>query len=351
MKLIEISYWSRQFIKFGFILIVLAVIGGAVLKTAWGIYRSIIPPPVAAPTVGYGKLSPIPFPKKQKYNYKYTLETPTGELPKFPTTANVYLMPQFQSSFLRVDEATEIARNLGFTNKMEKVTETIYRFEHPEVPKTMDINIINKTFSISYNLAAKPELLNLKSNSKDTAQIAIESFLSSSNLLTDEYKGGQISVEYLKSNPPELVTANAQSESNFIRVNFFRKNYADLPVVTPSRTQANVWFIVSGDGYGSNQIIAGEYHHFPVDESNSSTYPIKSSDQAWKELIEGNAVIIKPLPSGQTDVVIRRIGLAYYDAGEAQQFFQPVIVFEGDNGFTAYLPAVTTEFQPILSYQ
>ena len=46
--------------------------------------------------------------------------------------------------------------------------------------------------------------------------------------------------------------------------------------------------------------------------------------------------------SGQ--VVIREVYLAYYDAGEQVEFYQPVIVFAGDNNFIAYVPAVTADY-------
>lgn len=343
MTLAEISYWSRQTIKYGFFFLVFVIVGGAIWKTAWGIYRSIVPPAPAAPTIQFGKLSGIPFPRTQTQSYQYTLQTPTGELPKLPPSVVVYLMPQFQSSFLGVDEATSIARNLGFTGNLEKVSSTVYRFEHTEVPKTLDINIVNKMFSISYNLGAKPELLFMRPSSTEDARRSVESYLGGGNLLSEDYKTGQIGYEYLRSDSTDLVATSSLSEASFVRVNFFRKNYAELPVVTPRKTQSNVWFIVSGEQAGPSKIVAGEYHHFPIDETKVSTYPIKTADQAWKELQSGKAAIVKPLPEGQTQVTIRRIYLAYYDAGEPQQFFQPVFVFEDGGGFAAYLPAVTDE--------
>lgn len=346
MTLAEISFYSRQTIKYGFFFLIVVIVGGALFRTAWGVYRTFVPPTPAAPTIQFGKLSGIPFPRTQTQNYQYALQTPTGELPNLPPSVVVYLMPQFQSSFLGVDEATSIARNLGFTGNLEKVSSTIYRFAHTEVPKTLDINIVNKTFSISYNLGAKPELLSLRPSSTEDARRSVESYLGGGNLLSEDYKTGQIGYEYLKSDPPELVQTTSLSESNFIRVNFFRKSYVELPVVTPGKTRSNVWFIVSGEMAGPNEIIAGEYHHFPIDETKVSTYPIKTAKQAWQELASGKATIVKPISEGQTKVTIRRIYLAYYDAGEPQQFFQPVFVFEGDGGFAAYLPAVTDEYYP-----
>ena len=37
---------------------------------------------------------------------------------------------------------------------------------------------------------------------------------------------------------------------------------------------------------------------------------------------------------------VRTVTLAYYDSLDPQNYLQPVFVFEGDDGFLAYVPAV-----------
>jgi hypothetical protein len=61
-------------------------------------------------------------------------------------------------------------------------------------------------------------------------------------------------------------------------------------------------------------------------------------DQAWKELVSGGGFIAKRTTENQ--VVVRKVSLAYFEANEQQAFLQPVYVFEGDGGFTAYVQAV-----------
>jgi len=36
--------------------------------------------------------------------------------------------------------------------------------------------------------------------------------------------------------------------------------------------------------------------------------------------------------------------LAYYDAGVPTDYYQPIIVFEGDQDFLAYVPAIASEY-------
>lgn len=310
-----------------------------------GVYRTLFPPPPPAPTVAFGKLSALPFPEKTlSKKYSYSLQTKTGELPDLPTAAVVYFMPQAASSFLDLDEAAKIARTLGFTEEAQALSETIYRFEHPSVPSSIDMNIVNKTFSLNYNLSATPELINLRPRSTEAAISAVRSLLSSAGLLSSDLAAGEAKVDFIKASPPNLVPAISLSEANFLRINLFRKAYDSLPVLTPDRNRSNVWFLVSGSSSRGQQIIAGEYHYFAVDQDRTATYPLKTVQEAWQEVLDGKAYVSSEPSSGESQVTIRRVYLAYYDSGQIQEFLQPIVVFEGDNGFSAYVPAVTAEW-------
>ncbi len=120
----------------------------------------------------------------------------------------------------------------------------------------------------------------------------------------------------------------------------FRKDYDDLPSVTLKPKEANVWFMISGARSRQDQVIAAEYHYYPVDEKQSATYPIKTAQKAWEELNSGGAFVTNLGNNERGNIVIRNIYLAYYDTGQYTQFYQPVVVFEGDNDFLAYVPAV-----------
>lgn len=252
-------------------------------------------------------------------------------------------MPQRTASFLDLDEATKLARSLGFSGNTTNISETIYRFDNRELPSSTDVDIVNKTFSVNYNLSASPELLGFRPRSAEDAVSAARSFLSSGNLLPEDLEMGQKTFEFLKAKPPSFITVASLSEANFVRVNLFRANYSELSVLTSDKKRSNVWFLVGGDKGGTSRIVAGEYHYFAVDVNQSSTYPVKTGEAAWEDLKNGRAFIISG-SEGAKDITIRKIYLAYYDSGEPQGFLQPIVVFEGDNDFAAYLPAVTDEY-------
>src|SRR3989344_2595472 len=344
MSLTETAFQTRRAIKFGLIFIVALITLNITWAVGYKIYRRVFPAPPPPPEVRFNKLPALVFDLKPALPaLTYTLQTPTGDLPNFPVQINVFFMPTPQSSFLNLDDANRVARSLNFSTPGTSLTEVIYRYTHPEVPETLDINIVNKTLSLSYNLAQDSSLLSLHPKSNEGTLAATRSFLNRASLLASDLDQGKQTFEYLKTAPDALQTVSSLSAANFIRVNLWRRNYDDLPIITPRIDRSNVWFLVSGSDSTPKQIIAGEYHYFAVNESQKSTYPIKTDTTAWDELQGGTGQIISA-PASSNQVVVRRVYLGYYDSGKVQQFLEPVVVFDGDNGFRAIVPAVTDQW-------
>lgn len=343
-SLTQVSITTRKVIRYGVYFAIFLVIARVVLGVGIKIYRTFFPAPPPPPTVSFGKLPKLPFPQKDKVNLTFTLETPEGGYPKLAPQAKVYFMPKPSSGLLSLDITREKVRNLGFDTKEEAVSQTVYRFRYKEVPATLTFDIVTGGFSISYDLAADPSILNKRPPAGEVAASNVRSYLSSANLLPSDLTG-PTTYEFLKPQEGKLVPALSLSDSNIAKVNFFRKSFDSLPSLTPDPTQANVWFLVSGEAQRGKQVVAAEYHYFSVDEGKTGTYPLKTSQAAWEELTKGGVYIASLGTNKEGDSIkIRRIYLAYYDAGTPTDFFQPIIVFEGDHDFVAYAPAVTSEF-------
>lgn len=345
MTLTQTAYHTRNVIKYGAILLAAAVL----LRFTWlgvhGIYRHFFPAAPPPPEVKFKKLPAVPFAPKAGLpsNFTFSLQTPTGQLPEFPLQANVYFIPAHQASFVNLDEASKTAARLGFSTTGTPLSEVIYRFAHEKVPATVDINIVNKTLSISYNLTADTRLLTLRPRSAEEVTQAATLALNQAGLLTNDLQKGKQTLEFLKSAPETLEPVASISEANFVRVNFWRQDYDNLPVVGPRKDRATVWLLVSGETSGPSQIIAGEYHYFPVAAEQKSTYPLKTAQEAWTDLTGNKGLVVSATPN-TNQIVIRRIYLAYYDSGTPQQYLQPVVVFDGDADFRAIVPAVTAEY-------
>jgi len=344
-SLTQVSIATRKTIRYGIYSIIAIIIARYIILAGVRIYRYFFPVPPPAPEVAFGKLPRLPFPQRSPTEgLSFSLETPEGGLPKFSYQAKVFYMPKVFTGLLSLDIAKDRATKLGFSPDGAEITETVYKFPHPKSPAELQISIATGVFSISYNLSADPSPLQEKPVAPEVAASKVRSFLSTSGLLPKDMEGPSKS-EYVKLVNDKIVGATSLSDANFVKVNLFRKDYDKLPSLTPDPTSANIWFIVSGKTEKEKLVIAAEYHYFPVDETKSSTYPIKTSQTAWDEFTAGKAFIAS-LGSNQAgkNITIRRIYLAYYDGGTQMDFYQPIIVFEGDNGFTAYLPAVTDAY-------
>jgi len=348
-SLTNISITSRKTIRYGIYFIIFLMVGRVFLSWGVKLYKRVFPAPPPPPTVKYGRLTKIPFPANSaKVNLTYILETAEGGLPtNIPTQAKVYFMPKSSANLLSLDSAKGKATALGFTSTPQKISDTIYKFTNPGHPVTLQMNIITNTFSISYDLTTDRSPIDQRPPVAEVAASKYESFLSEAGLLPPDLTGS-ITHDFLKISNGELISALSLSEANFVKINLFRKNYDDLPSLTGNPNQANVWAIISGSSTQAQQVIASEYHYHPIDESQFATYPIKTPQEAFTELQNGQAYIADlGINKDGNSVKIRRVYLAYFDPEADTEYFEPIYVFEGDNGFIAYLPAVTTEYYPV----
>ena len=343
-SLTQASIIARKIIRYGIFFLLFLIVGKFVLDLGIGVYKKLFPAPPPAPTVSFGKLPKLPFPEKSKINFGYTLETAEGGLPTLTGQTKVYFMPKLSPNLLSLDVTREKANSLGFLPTEQQVSPTLYRFTHRDSPARLEINIVTGIFSISYDLKTDPTPIERIPPAPEVAASQVRAYLSTADLLPTDLTG-PTTHEVLRIESDKLVSALSLSEADLIKINLFRKNYNDLPCLTSEVSKANVWFLVSGARERAKQMIAGEFHYFPVDEGKSATYPIKSAQEAWDELTSGNGYIAGVGLNKEGDSIkIRKIYLAYYDAGVPTEFLQPIIVFEGDKGFIAYVPAVTIDY-------
>ncbi|HTK03562.1 MAG TPA: hypothetical protein VL401_02215 [Alphaproteobacteria bacterium] len=344
-NLTRVAIGARKGIRYGIFLIIFILVGKVILDASIAIYLKTFPPAPPPPTVKFGKLTKIPFPANNiTAKLNYTLETPEGGLPtNIPTQAKVFFMPKISANLLALDVAKEKAKSLNFTSDAEQVSDIIYKFKNTDFPSTLQMNIITGTFSISYDLASDRTPIESRPPVAEVAASEFRSTLSSANVLPEDLSG-LTTHNFLKLSGGNLVTALSLSESDMVKINLFRKNYDNLPSVTGNPNEANVWALIGGSDNRDQQIIASEYHYHSVDESQFSTYPIKTPAQAFSELQTQPFIADLGVNKDGANLKIRRIYLAYFDPEEASDFYQPVYVFEGDNGFTAYVPAVTGDY-------
>lgn len=355
---------ARKVIKYGLVVFVLFLIVRAAFLAALNAYIASLPPKIPPPTVGFNKLPAIPFPlqKNELPDLEYKVETASGFLPEFPDQMKVFAFLPQVSNFNSFDKMVETAKVFGFTgnpiklNNNPNIVNRNYKFNHTRVPSTIDMDSVTGAFSISFNLAADPTPLLSPSRSADSAIDIIKDRLNEAKILNDDLSG-QISHIYLKASGQNLSEALSLSEADLVQVNLFRRNIDSVvdertkevkevgfPIKTADPNKANVWFIVSGSSEKDKEIISGEYRYFPYDANLVETYPIKTPEEALRDLVNGEGYVANIGRNLDGNITLTQIYLSYYDPAEPSEFLQPIVVFEGRDEFLAYVSAVKKDY-------
>ncbi|MSU26255.1 MAG: hypothetical protein EXS44_03275 [Candidatus Levybacteria bacterium] len=322
-----------------------AIIFTALIFTIWIIpivkqaKENLFPAPPMPPTVSFGKLPPIIFPKiNEKKTYTYNIETLSGKLPQLPITTKVHTIINPMQSLLLLKKSIRDANSVNFTSSPIYISELEYKWDNKNNPKqSLFLNILYRNFTITNNNSDILDPLEKTKPSRDESIKAVQ-------LLVNSLNHNSTDIDYTKTNytyykienniPMEIKnTANMQ----LIKINLFQNKINNLPIYYENPPYSTMNFLIDKN----NEILSGEFFHYSPKEENA-TYPIKLAELAFEELKKGKAYI--PYYGKVNKILIRNIFLAYYLGKENQQYIQPIIVFEGDDNFFAYVSAVSDEW-------
>lgn len=340
--LTETAYYSRKAVKFGSIGIVVLLVLRFAFITIQAAWKKAHPPAPPPPTVTFGKLPKLDFPERQNLpTFTFKLETISGSLPDLSTQAKVFFIPQPSPNFSTKENTKNWAKKLGFIKEPLETDQYFFKFSTDTVPRnTLEVDCLTRNFQLSYDWKNDLEILSKGSPPYDAQAVSTaKSFLQGAEVLTKDLMEGSSEIIYLKYLDGNLVNS-IYNESVFARVNLFRKKLEELKILSPNPKEANVSLLVSSSS-NNKGIIEAKYYHYPISENNFSTYPLKDSKTAWSALIGGKGFIANPGNNPEGKIIIRNAYLAYYESEQPQTYLQPIIVFEGDNDFFGYVPAVT----------
>jgi len=343
-NLTETAFYTRKTINW----MILSVIGYIILRLSWSILVALwlyfFPPQPPPPNHAFGKLPAIKFPPQASSSGQLTfrLETIEGTVPTASNSAAVYFMPKNAANLLGLPKAEEFATKVEFTGAPIQETKNVYRFEDPStILRQMRYDIISKNFIIRYLFEQDTSIFTERNIPLSSEAIEdSKNFLQNYGLLPEDFVDGDIKVQYLRFVGDKLVTTTSHSQADSIRIDFFRNRMNNVPVFTPNPDEGLINFIYSGSTINKKRVLQIAYTYWPVDFGTTGTYEVKTSSTAWQELQNGNGYIARSPKNGITNVTVRRVYLGYYDSIEPQTYIQPVFVFEGDDGFLAYVPAI-----------
>ncbi len=342
--LTETAYQTRKAINW----MILAIIAYIILRIFWSITSSIFlmifPPKAPPPTHAFGKLPPLQFPapvSSPSGTLTFQLETIEGTVPKASESATVFFMSKSAPNLLALTNATAFAKRLEFINEPIQETKYIYRYEDAEAPlRKLRYDIVTKNFILRYLYEQDMGVFTERNIAlEDAAKMEAKNILQTYNLYEKDIELGTTKVQYLKLSGNTLTQTTSQSQADAVRIDYFRQSVAGTQIVTPYPGEGPISFVFSGSTNIKKRVLQFAYTFWPVDYQTTATYALKPSSLAWTELQNGQGYIVR-YPKKTLTAVVRKVTLAYYDSIEPQTYLQPVFVFEGDNDFLAYVPAV-----------
>lgn len=346
-SLTQTAYYSRRIIKYGSIAVVILLIlrsGFIAFKAYWA---SAHPPPPPAPNVRFNKLPALRFPDRSNLpTITLKLETIAGKLPALAGQAKIYFVPKPSKGILVWDNAKAWARTLGFDQPPEEITLYDYRFTSNALPKTtLETNVLSRNFTLTFDWKDNLDIISQTTTPSENQAISLtKGFLQRAQSLPSDLADGPSEALYLKYVNNVLVKALFTSEATFVKVNLFRRDIDGLRVLPPNPKDANVSALLTSAATPLNGILTLKFSYSSISENNFATYPLKDVNVAWSQLAGGKGFIANLGNNPDGKVTVRSAYLAYYDSEDQQDFLQPVFVFEGDNDFYAYVPAVSDDW-------
>lgn len=332
---------TKKFVKWIAVIIGL-IVGMIIVFRVGGFIKNIVAPtPPPPPTVTFGALPPLDLPASLvNKNYSYTIDTVTGHLPTFPDRAKVFKIAPPTTDLLALTKADTRARHSGFTSSSQKIKDNVYQWTEPFSPigKRLEMDIFSSEFDISSNFINDENIKNSTNiPSPDQAKEMVKIFLSNMDALHEDMKKDQS--YFFSIQDGKLISTNSFADTKIIEINFFQEDLDKLPIYYPQPYTSTMRFLVAGNN-GQGEIVEGNFFHQEITDE-SATYPIKTADEAYSNLKKGEAYVASP---GKEEVAIQNVFLAYYMNDKRQDYVMPIVIFQGDNGFIAYVSAISEKW-------
>ncbi len=345
----------------------------------------LFPPKIEPANHAYDILPAIQFPENiVAQNLTYSLNTISGELPEFPDRINVFPVIHPEPNLLNLDHAKEKALSLGFINIAGNLLpetalgDSVYQWKETSgINRKFTINTVNFNFDLKSDYITSITVLTAQYlSSQDNAIQVSHSFLDTINLFPDDINLEKTTTpnqtakyvtypQLFSIKNGELIPTTSLSKAQIIRVDLYQKDMEyelntgvtndqkvlkriemKLPIMYPHPPYSTMSFLV-GSGQGDARVVSADFVHqeiqLPAKDEEEATYPLKAAQTAFKELKDGNAYIAA-YNGADTQILIKDVYLAYYLGEKEQSYLMPVYVFEGENGFFAYVSAVSTDW-------
>ncbi|MGA2911204.1 MAG: hypothetical protein ABSE17_00995 [Candidatus Levyibacteriota bacterium] len=338
----QASYDTKEILKWGGLFIAGLVIVVVFIQMFLILKNTFFPTPPPKPTVAFGKLEPQLFPASvTDKKLTYSINTLTGALPTFDNQVKVFKIQAFTPDLLSLQNAKDKVDAAGFKSDPTQISGTNYEWTNTDaagLSQKINMNIVDNNFVLTSDFLTNQATLSGDLPSQNDSIKTATNYLNQINTLPSDIDTNKTQTSFFAIQNGTLVPTTSFANANVVRVDFFQKDVNGLPVVYAQPDLSNINVLVGPNG----EIFQVQYfYQTPTNES--ATYPVKTSTQAYQDLQNGIAYIAS-YNGTSTTVSITDAFPAYYIKSQAQDYLLPVIVFEGSDNFTAYVPAVTDEW-------
>jgi hypothetical protein len=337
---------TKEILKWAGIIIGALIILVILFNAFTYVKNLLYPTPPPKPTVAFGKLPGIIFPQRAiDAKLTYSVDTLSGNLPSFSDQIKVFRTQKAQPDLLALQKAKTKAASLGFVSEPTEISNSAYQWTNATDPsglqQTLTMDITSYNFTLTSNFMQNPAVLRAEKlpdqfHAAEQAQTVLQDMGLLANDINIEKK--QVNLFSIKNDG--LIPASSFSNTQIIEVNFPQKDINNFPVYFEQPNITNINFLIAG---GSEQTQAVQINYLNQTASDQfATYPLKTAELAFSELKQNKAYIAAYY--GTDKVLIKNVFLAYYISNKEQDLIMPIIVFEGNNGFFAYVSAITDEW-------
>lgn len=338
--------FAKKILKWSTIAVISIIVLFVILRVGTQIKEYFFPTPLPPPTVKFGKLPALKFPENATNppagGFTYRLNTLSGQLPTLPTQINVNKIVKPQPSLLALEKAKEQVAKIDFNSSPVRIQDALYQWSNQDtLSKKLLLDIASLNFSLSSDFVFDQDVLSAKNLPDENEAIEkAKNFLKNIDFPQD-IDNEKTKATLLLIEGQELVPATSFSKTQIIRVDFFQKDIDSLSIYYPN-PQNSIMYVLIAAGVSQPQVVEAKFFHHNISEI-SATYPIKTAEEAFSELKNKKAYLASYFGS-ETNISIKNISLGYYLEDKEQNYLLPIIVFEGNNGFFAYVEALRDEW-------
>ncbi|MBP7859814.1 hypothetical protein KA001_02565 [Patescibacteria group bacterium] len=387
MTLNDAALYTKRFIAYLVIFIILYIIGEWSFKLSATFFDTFFKKPQDPPSIIYGKIpklniSTLPIDLSK---VEFRKELPTVEFPAFPKSVFVYKLEEPLATVVNEENMKDVAIKIGFLENAKKLSNSKRIWVDTKNNRYLESEVFLQVFKYSTDPSFLEKTL-LKSPISPTAAIdSTKDYFSSIGFYQTDFEKGDIvvrggllqegliketkipqneKIKFVGLTPKKLgFNTYTQEIKNGKKTLVETPNYLEVFFRDPTKSNVNTFVGKTNTSGNTGLSVVGASYIYYKTSATGGTYPLIPVEKAYQELLNKNTSLVFIKEDGadffaQSEAIkdvlkidIRNISLTYYMPNEFVKYLQPIYVFygkfitlddkRGDVYF--YLPAIDSQ--------